>query len=246
MPPETETQPAAETEVQPEDAGNPGGETTPPEKPETTSAAETSADVLARKTAEEIVKNMAARPQGAPPTQEEVLERLQEASGMDAKQLAYMQNFVNEAIAPYRERDTVRDVEERIPDAKNFRAEIAAELARHPAQQKADPKVLADLTERYYYMLKGKSVASGAVQRPAASPQRSGGRTVETKIHQPFNGGARSLESGSGAPAAKLTEEQKTTAARMGISEEDYLRSSKTDSVSTIAEEMGRKPFMKR
>lgn len=178
----------------------------------------------------EILKEVSERLKEKPaegPTQDKVREIIKAQTGLSDAGIDWVMKFnremVNGAVAPLAEKVAWSELRaakanSTFPITPEIEKEMQEELKNYPAQNRGDPVLL----EKVHRL----AVGTLQMKAPKEAPKRADtnpviGRRIVTNNPAPASG------AGTGGAAPKgpvLTDEEKTVARKMGVSEADYAK----------------------
>ena len=160
------------------------------------------------------------------PTRNQVRELIREKTGLSDASIDWVMNLnrevVTSAVAPLEEKIAWSDLKSSKsgtshPVTSDIEKEMKEELKEYPAERRGDSVLL----EKVYLLAIGKLQVKGTKSDTSNTNPVVGRRIVSNNPTPGGNGG------GSKTPdktAAKLSDEEKTIARKMGVSEVDYAK----------------------
>lgn len=196
----------------PEKPAETPGEETPAgtEKPSDAQLAE------AIKITKEIKEKLDKGDTPALPTASEFVERIKQETGMTDPQIAFVTNVVQNGMAPVKETLAKNELRAEFEDFKDHEKAIDAELAQYDAVKRGDKSLI----RKIYFMTKGEAVTKNPPKKDVVVDST----VTRERISGAGEPSATSLGGGSPGGGTKLSDEEKVTARKMGVSESDYQK----------------------
>lgn len=218
-----------ETEVLEEEINNTAVEEPPVEIQEPTNSGDVTHEQIAEtnRIIKDVQEKLSKTPGQQTPDQNQVREMIKQKTGLSNEGIEWVMNLnrevVSSAVAPLQEKLAWSDLKSskastHFPINAEIEKEMKEELKAYPVDKRGDPVLL----DKVYLLAIGKIHTSRKPDQTQENPVI--GRRIVTNNPNPAGSNSGGSNKSNNSSVSKLSDQEKTIARKMGVSEADYAK----------------------